>query len=133
MSTIKAPATTALIALLLQAQAFAVPVQSQQVVVGNSQAQGSFRAASTSADHQQYVTCGLTAELSAPTSNKAATEPHVSLSCSAADAGGKYYICSTQDPPEAWVRMVAQLTENSWITFSGDAQGHCQSLIAHGP
>jgi hypothetical protein len=119
MSTFKTVATTALMSLLLQARAFAVSNEAP-ITVGSSDARGSFHAASSSGDHTQYLTCGLSAssDPSAP----------ISLSCSASDSNGKYYVCSAQNPSEAWIKMVAHLNKNSWIAFAGDAEGRCHSL-----
>jgi hypothetical protein len=128
MFTIRVAVTIALAFLLLKAQAFGVPTRPEQVVVGDTSARGSFQAASASGDHRQFLTCGLTMELSDAVATQKTSTAGVTLSCSASDASGKFYVCSLQNPSDAWIKMVAHLTETSWIAFSGDAQGHCHGL-----
>ena len=86
-----------------------------EVTITPRAATGSMVGARISTDSNQYIGCDFE------------TTNGPSVTCSARDKTGKYFVCYSYHP--AWATVAKAITDSSLITLRGDGVGNCGSLI----
>jgi hypothetical protein len=86
-----------------------------EVTIGTNFARGSTAGARYSADSKQYIGCDF----------ETANGP--SVTCSAQDKTGKYFVCFAYGNAR-WATVAKAITDFSYISLQGRGDGSCDSL-----
>ena len=96
-------------------------VNSIPITASQYGAVGSLKSARVSADSKQYIGCAMYGALaSSPTY----------VSCSASDAAGHYFYCSTYNPAPQLVQAVLAINPASTLILNADSSYHCTYIYS---
>lgn len=111
--------------LALQSTANAGLNYAGNVVVSSGVAYGAVTDTRYSGNTREYIGCAHSTQKTAASSSTLSLNY---ISCSAVDANGKSYFCSSYNPPQQWVDTVSGVNANTWVYFWADANGNCMGL-----
>lgn len=111
--------------LALQSTANAGLNTAGNVVVSSGVAYGAVTDTRYSGNTREYIGCAHSATKAAA-SNSTLNLNYIS--CSATDATGRSYYCSSYNPPQQWIDSVSGVNTNTWVYFWADANGNCLGL-----